>query len=81
MELRESVECWRQRDLSREKIKYLFFDRAPFAMRLEGKVEKIPVLGALGVNEQGTKLVLTRVPKKLKEAVVGTLRSIFSAAS
>lgn len=57
-ELSESVEKWRQRDLSREVVKYLFVDGVHFAMRMDGKVEHIPVLVALGVTEQGTKLVL-----------------------
>lgn len=57
-ELSESVEKWRQRDLSREGVKYLFVDGVHFAMRVDGKVENIPVLVAVGVTEQGAKLVL-----------------------
>jgi len=57
-ELSESVEKWRQRDLSRESVKYLFVDGVHFSMRMAGKVENIPVLVAVGVTEQGAKLVL-----------------------
>lgn len=57
-ELSNSVERWRQRDLSREGVKYLFVDGVHFSMRMDGKVENIPVLVAVGVTEQGTKLVL-----------------------
>ena len=57
-ELSESVERWRQRDLSQEGVKYLFVDGVHFSMRMDGKVENIPVLVAVGVTEQGAKLVL-----------------------
>jgi putative transposase len=57
-DLADSVERWRQRDLSQETIKYLFVDGVHFAMRMDGGVENIPVLVAIGVTEQGNKLVL-----------------------
>jgi len=56
--LSESVERWRQRDLSQEAIKYLFLDGVHFAMRVDGRVENIPVLVAVGITEKGGKLVL-----------------------
>jgi len=40
-DLSGSVERWRQRDLSREAVKYLFVDGVHFAMRMDGKVESI----------------------------------------
>ncbi len=57
MELTEAVEKWRNRDLSEEKIKYLYIDGVIFKMRSGGKVERIPVLVAIGVTEEGAKLV------------------------
>jgi Transposase and inactivated derivatives len=57
-DLSEAVEKWRMRDLSKEKIKYLFIDGVNFPMRMAGKIESIPVLVVIGVTEQGTKLVL-----------------------
>jgi putative transposase len=57
-ELIDAVEKWRTRDLSGEKIKYLFLDGVTFAMRIAGSVEQVPVLVAIGVSETGKKLVL-----------------------
>jgi putative transposase len=57
-ELTESVEKWRTRDLSRERIKYMFVDGVIFRMRIGGTIENVPVLVAIGVTEEGTKLVL-----------------------
>ena len=57
-ELTEAVEKWRNRDLSQEKIKYIFVDGVIFKMRMKWSVENVPVLAAIGVTEDGTKLVL-----------------------
>jgi putative transposase len=57
-ELVDSVERWRNRDLSQEKIKYLFLDGVNFDMRVGDSIEKTPVLVAIGVNESGQRLVL-----------------------
>jgi putative transposase len=57
-ELTESVEKWRRRDLSWEKIKYIFVDGVIFKMRLKYSVENVPVLAAIGVTDSGMKLVL-----------------------
>jgi putative transposase len=57
-DLSAAVEKWRMRDLSKEKVKYLFIDGVNFSMRMAGKVESIPVLVVIGVTQQGTKLVL-----------------------
>ena len=56
--LTEGVEKWRNRDLSKESVKYLFLDGVIFDMRIGGGVEKVPVLVAIGVTEAGHKLVL-----------------------
>ena len=55
----EAVENWRLRDLSEEKIKYLYLDGVFFKMRTPSGVENVPVLVVLGVNEEGEKLVLS----------------------
>jgi putative transposase len=56
--LNEAVEKWRTRDLSQERIQYLFIDGVNFDMRIGGAVDKVPVLVVIGVNDQGIKMVL-----------------------
>lgn len=46
--LSEAVEAWRQRDLSTESFKYIFVDGVIFSMRIDGSIEKVPVLVAIG---------------------------------
>jgi putative transposase len=57
-ELIEAVEKWRNRDLSKESIKYMFLDGVNFAMRIDGSIEIVPVLVAIGVTGTGHKKVL-----------------------
>jgi len=57
-DLTEAVEKWRMRDLSKESIKYIFVDGVNFRMRMHGSIELVPVLVAIGVTDQGHKLVL-----------------------
>jgi putative transposase len=57
-ELIDAAEQWRNRALSKEKIKYLFLDGVNFDMRIDGSIEKVPVLVAIGVREDNQKLVL-----------------------
>jgi len=57
-ELIDAVEKWRERDLSVEPIKYMFLDGVNFDMRIDGSIEKVPVLVAIGVTETGHKRVL-----------------------
>jgi putative transposase len=57
-ELKEAVEHWRERDLSEESIKYLFVDGVTFPMRVDGSIEQVPVLVAIGVTTEGRRLVL-----------------------
>jgi putative transposase len=57
-ELVDAVESWRNRDLSKESIKYIFVDGVNFDMRMGDSVEKVPVLVAIGVTETGRRLVL-----------------------
>lgn len=46
------------RDLSEEKIKYLFIDGVNFKMRVTDSVENVPVLVVIGVREDGRRLFL-----------------------
>lgn len=57
-ELIAAVEQWRNRDLSRERIKYMFVDGVNFDMRMGDTIEKVSVLVAIGVSESGHRLVL-----------------------
>lgn len=57
-ELVETAEAWRQRDLSKEKIKYIYADGTLFFMRVDGSVERVPLLVAIGVTEDGYRTVL-----------------------
>ena len=57
-ELIEAVEKWRTRDLSEETIKYIFLDGVNFDMRIDGSIEKVPVLVAIGVAATGKKPAL-----------------------
>lgn len=57
-ELIGAVENWRERDLSKESFKYMFLDGVNFDMRIDGSVEKVPVLVAIGVTKKGFKKVL-----------------------
>jgi putative transposase len=57
-ELDQAVETWRNRDLSKKEIKYLFVDGVHFHIRLDRSIEIIPVLAAIGVTNTGQKLVL-----------------------
>lgn len=58
-ELKHAVEGWRSRNLSHETIKYLFLDGVNFRMRITDGIRLVPVLVAIGVREDGTKLVLS----------------------
>jgi putative transposase len=57
-ELIGAVEQWRSRDVSQERIPYLFVDGVNFDRRLGDTSEKVPVLVAIGVSETGHRLVL-----------------------
>ena len=57
-QLVETIERWRNRDLSQEPIKYMYLDGVCFDMRIGPKIESVPVLVAIGVRETGHKIVL-----------------------
>lgn len=56
--IKEQFEEWSRRDLADEKIRYLFLDAIRMSVRLARRVVKVPVLAALGVREDGTKVLL-----------------------
>ena len=57
-ELTQAVENWRSRDLSLEKIQYLYIDGVNFRMRINKKIELVPVLVIIGVTTSGFKIIL-----------------------
>jgi putative transposase len=57
-ELTAAVERWRTRDLTQENLRYLLVDGVNFDMRVAGRVDKVPVLVAVGVTAAGHKLVV-----------------------
>lgn len=57
--LSEGFDAWRKRDLSQEDIAMLFLDGFNLKLRLAGRVEKVPVLGAIGVRSDGGRVLLT----------------------
>jgi putative transposase len=57
-ELTRAVEAWRERDLSSEPIRYLYVDGTLFSMRIEGSVEKVPMLVVVGVMENGQRTIV-----------------------
>lgn len=57
-QLTQAVASWRERDLSAEAIKYMYVDGTIFSMRVGKTIEKVPVLVAIGVTEDGYRTVL-----------------------
>lgn len=56
--LSEDFEAWRRRDLSGEKVAYLFLDGWYPRVRLGKKRVRAPVLVTMGVREDGSRVVL-----------------------
>ena len=56
--LKDQYETWRARDLSGERLKVLYLDALYLRVRLAKKIEKVPVATAIGVREDGTKVLL-----------------------
>jgi transposase-like protein len=56
--LKDQYETWRSRDLSGEALKVLYLDAVWLRVRLAKKIEKLPVAVAVGVREDGTKVLL-----------------------
>jgi putative transposase len=59
LRLEESYRRWQQRDLAEEKIVYLYLDAIYPKVRSGGKVVSLAVLVALGVRENGEKVLLS----------------------
>ena len=57
-DLKEAERRWRNRDLSTKRIKYLIVDGVTFPMRMGNSIERVPVLVAIGVREDATRLVV-----------------------
>jgi transposase-like protein len=57
--LEESYRSWQQRELTQEHIVYLYLDAIYPRVRSGGKVVSLPVLVALGVRENGEKVLLS----------------------
>jgi putative transposase len=56
--LKDQYETWRTRELSGEALKVLYLDAIWLRVRLAKKIEKLPVAVAIGVREDGTKVLL-----------------------
>ena len=56
--LSDDFEAWKRRDLSADDIAIIFFDGFMLKMRFGGKVESVPVLCAIGVRADGSKVLL-----------------------
>jgi transposase-like protein len=56
--LRESFEAWRTRPLDGEPIAYLFLDGIAVKVRVDRRVQSVPILVALGVTITGEKRLL-----------------------
>jgi transposase-like protein len=59
LRLEESYRTWQGRDLAEEKIVYLYLDAIYPKVRSGGRVVSLPVLVALGVRENGEKVLLS----------------------
>lgn len=56
--LKELFACWASRDLSQESFPVVYLDGLHLKVRLARRVISVPVLAALGVNDQGQKVLL-----------------------
>jgi putative transposase len=72
--LRESFEAWRTRPLEDEPIAYLFLDGIAVKVRVDRRVQSVPVLVALGVTRTGEKRLLAlRLMGNESKAAWGTV--------
>ena len=74
-ELMTGIEAWRNRPLHDLQIKYLFIDGVNFAMRVEHKVVKLPMLVVIGVTNENRRVFLV-IQQGDKESA-STWREIF----
>jgi transposase-like protein len=57
--LKTHFEAWRNRDLSDLTIAYVYLDAMNIPVRLARRVVKVPVLAAIGVRDDGEKILLS----------------------
>jgi len=57
--LKTHFEAWRNRDLSDLRIAYVYLDAMNLPVRLARRVVKVPVLAAIGVRDDGEKVLLS----------------------
>jgi len=74
-ELMTGIDKWRSRDLSGFRVKYMYLDGVFFNMRVERKIEKIPMLVVIGVTEENRRIFLC-IQQGDKDSA-GTWREIF----
>jgi len=74
-EMLTGIDKWRSRDLSSFKIKYMYMDGVFFKMRVEKKIERIPMLVIIGVTEENRRIFL--VIQQGDKDSAGTWREIF----
>jgi len=78
--LRRRFEEWSKRPLTDEKVVHLYLDGLGVKVRLGGRVVSVPVLAALGIRADGTKvlLALELAGAEATEAWKGVLDSMVS---
>jgi putative transposase len=74
-EMMTGIDKWRSRDLSAFKVKYMYLDGVFFKMRVERKIERIPMLVVIGVTEENRRIFLC-IQQGDKDSA-GTWREIF----
>jgi putative transposase len=57
-ELLSGIDKWRTRDLSDERIKYIYVDGVYFKMRSNRQIKRVPILVVIGVTETNKKKIL-----------------------
>jgi transposase-like protein len=50
-ELLHGIEAWRQRPLDTLRIQYMYIDGVNLTMRVDNRIEKVPILVVIGVTE------------------------------
>jgi putative transposase len=74
-EMLTGIDKWLSRDLSAFRIKYMYLDGVFFKMRVERKIERIPMLVVIGVTEENRRVFLC-IQQGDKDSA-GTWREIF----
>lgn len=74
-EMLDGIDKWRTRDLTALRIKYMYLDGVFFKMRVERKIERIPMLIIIGVTTENRRVFLA-IQQGDKDSA-GTWREIF----